>query len=226
MGVVRMVRPWHEWIAGVGVRQRTTAAGGGRGSGAADRARPHRRPRAAGGHHVDLVVDRQPRLCHTVLGRPGVLRGRRRAPPPTVQRARLHHVRAGLVQPRLEARHGDPREAGPQLLETYSAERAPVGRQIVERANLSRDQFGPIFEVLGVGGGSDGAAIAEGLAAVRARTPEGAKKRRLLEDPLSQRNKQTLPAPSPSRVPHPPTAGAARRSPPGLTSASLPSGSS
>ncbi|WP_309062392.1 FAD-dependent monooxygenase [Streptomyces sp.] len=79
-------------------------------------------------------------------------------------------------------------EAGPGLLETYSAERAPVGRQIVERANLSRDQFGPVFEVLGVGGGSDEAAIAEGLAALRARSPEGAKRRRLLEEAVQLKN--------------------------------------
>ncbi|MFJ8357481.1 FAD-dependent oxidoreductase [Streptomyces sp. NPDC093984] len=79
-------------------------------------------------------------------------------------------------------------EAGPALLDSYTAERAPVGRQIVERANLSRDQFGPIFEVLGVGGGSDEQAIAEGLEALRAQTPEGAKKRRLLEEAIQLKN--------------------------------------
>ncbi|MEU0602789.1 FAD-dependent monooxygenase [Streptomyces sp. NPDC006393] len=79
-------------------------------------------------------------------------------------------------------------EAGQALLDSYTAERAPVGRQIVERANLSRDQFGPVFEVLGVGGGSDEEAIAEGLAAIRARTPEGAKKRRLLREAIQLKN--------------------------------------
>lgn len=79
-------------------------------------------------------------------------------------------------------------EAGPALLDSYTAERAPVGRQIVERANLSRDQFGPIFEVLGVGEGSDEETIAEGLAATRAQTPEGAKKRRLLEEAIQLKN--------------------------------------
>jgi 2,4-dichlorophenol 6-monooxygenase len=79
-------------------------------------------------------------------------------------------------------------EAGPELLDTYSAERAPVGRQIVERANLSRDQFGPIFEVLGIGGGGDDKAIADGLAALDAPTPEGAKKRRRLEEAIQLKN--------------------------------------
>ncbi|MEU1593245.1 FAD-dependent monooxygenase [Streptomyces sp. NPDC005708] len=79
-------------------------------------------------------------------------------------------------------------EAGPELLDSYTAERAPVGRQIVERANLSRDQFGPIFDVLGVGAGSDEETIAEGLAALRDGTPEGAKKRRLLEEAVQLKN--------------------------------------
>ncbi|MFE2068090.1 FAD-dependent oxidoreductase [Streptomyces sp. NPDC059467] len=79
-------------------------------------------------------------------------------------------------------------EAGRELLDTYSAERAPVGRQIVERANLSRDQFGPIFDVLGIGGGGDEAAIADGLAALDAPTPEGAKKRRRLEEAIQLKN--------------------------------------
>lgn len=79
-------------------------------------------------------------------------------------------------------------EAGQELLDSYSAERAPVGRQIVERANLSRDQFGPVFETLGVGADSDERAIAEGLAALRAGTAEGAKRRRSLEDAIQLKN--------------------------------------
>ncbi|MFC9910880.1 FAD-dependent oxidoreductase [Streptomyces sp. NPDC059866] len=79
-------------------------------------------------------------------------------------------------------------EAGPALLDSYTAERAPVGRQIVERANLSRDQFGPIFETLGVGADSDEQTIADGLAALRAGTTEGAKQRRLLEEAVQLKN--------------------------------------
>jgi 2,4-dichlorophenol 6-monooxygenase len=79
-------------------------------------------------------------------------------------------------------------EAGPALLDSYTAERAPIGRQIVERANLSRDQFGPIFEALGLGSGSDEESIAEGLTAMRAGTVEGAKRRRLLEEAVQLKN--------------------------------------
>jgi 2,4-dichlorophenol 6-monooxygenase len=38
--------------------------------------------------------------------------------------------------------------AGPSLLDTYTAERAPVGRQIVTRANKSIGETAPIFEAL------------------------------------------------------------------------------
>jgi 2,4-dichlorophenol 6-monooxygenase len=75
-------------------------------------------------------------------------------------------------------------QAGPALLETYSAERAPVGKQIVDRANLSRDQFGPIFEALGIAGGGDDEGIVAGLAACRAQDAEGAKRRRALEEAI------------------------------------------
>jgi 2,4-dichlorophenol 6-monooxygenase len=41
-------------------------------------------------------------------------------------------------------------KAGPSLLESYTAERAPVAKQIVTRANQSIAEFGPIFEALGL----------------------------------------------------------------------------
>ena len=45
--------------------------------------------------------------------------------------------------------------AGTALLETYSAERAPIARQIVTRAKQSIGAFGPIFEALGLLGSVD-----------------------------------------------------------------------
>ncbi len=38
--------------------------------------------------------------------------------------------------------------AGPKLLDTYTAERAPIGRQIVTRANRSIGETAPVFEAL------------------------------------------------------------------------------
>ena len=78
--------------------------------------------------------------------------------------------------------------ATPALLDTFTAERAPVGKQIVDRANLSRTQFGPIFEALGIAGGTDDEGITAGLAACRAEDAEGAKRRRALEDAIALKN--------------------------------------
>ena len=46
-------------------------------------------------------------------------------------------------------------QAGEALLETYNIERAPIAKQIVTRANQSIGEFGPIFEALGMTGGTD-----------------------------------------------------------------------
>ena len=41
-------------------------------------------------------------------------------------------------------------QAGPGLLASYDAERSPVAKQIVTRANKSITEFGPIFQALGL----------------------------------------------------------------------------
>ena len=41
-------------------------------------------------------------------------------------------------------------QAGPELLDSYQAERAPIAKQIVTRANQSIEEFGPIFKALGL----------------------------------------------------------------------------
>ena len=46
-------------------------------------------------------------------------------------------------------------QAGAPLLDTYTQERAPIAKQIVTRANQSIGEFGPIFEALGMTGGTD-----------------------------------------------------------------------
>ncbi|ELS51047.1 FAD-dependent oxidoreductase [Streptomyces viridochromogenes] len=73
--------------------------------------------------------------------------------------------------------------AGPELLDTYSDERAPLAKQIVERANLSRDQFLPLFEALGVVGG-DEEGISKALHAARQPDADGAKKRRAIREAI------------------------------------------
>lgn len=41
-------------------------------------------------------------------------------------------------------------QAAPALLDSYDAERVPIAKQIVDRANKSRNQFGQIFRALGM----------------------------------------------------------------------------
>jgi len=46
-------------------------------------------------------------------------------------------------------------QAGTALLDSYNTERAPIAKQIVTRANQSIGEFGPIFEALGMTGGTN-----------------------------------------------------------------------
>ena len=56
-------------------------------------------------------------------------------------------------------------QAGERLLASYDAERVPVARQIVTRANQSIGEFGPIFEALGMSEGVDPVQMQKNLAA-------------------------------------------------------------
>ncbi|MDF1709074.1 MAG: FAD-dependent monooxygenase [Paracoccaceae bacterium] len=54
-------------------------------------------------------------------------------------------------------------KAGAELLRTYSQERAPIAKQIVTRANQSIGEFGPIFEALGLLGSVDPVKMQENM---------------------------------------------------------------
>lgn len=71
-------------------------------------------------------------------------------------------------------------QATPRLLESYSTERTPVARQIVTRANQSIAEFGPIFEALGMDGGVDHDKIQRNMAARCDATPEAEAQREAL----------------------------------------------
>ncbi|BBG03333.1 MULTISPECIES: FAD-dependent oxidoreductase [Pseudonocardia] len=78
--------------------------------------------------------------------------------------------------------------ADESLLDSYDAERAPVGAQIVLRANKSIEEFGPIFDALGVGGGEDPATQQANMSARFGSTPEAEKQRRALREALELKN--------------------------------------
>ncbi|MDJ0859003.1 MAG: FAD-dependent monooxygenase [Dinoroseobacter sp.] len=76
-------------------------------------------------------------------------------------------------------------EAGMGLLDTYTVERAPVAKQIVTRANQSIEEFGPIFESLGMTGGSDVETIQENMNARCGAGPNAEKQRADIRDAIA-----------------------------------------
>ncbi|WP_433507323.1 FAD-dependent oxidoreductase [Pseudonocardia halophobica] len=75
-------------------------------------------------------------------------------------------------------------KAGEELLDSYDAERAPVGKQIVLRANKSIEQFGPIFDALGFTDSDDPVQQIASMRARAADTPEAAEQRIALRKAL------------------------------------------
>jgi 2,4-dichlorophenol 6-monooxygenase len=76
-------------------------------------------------------------------------------------------------------------QAGEALLDSYDAERAPVAKQIVTRANQSIGEFGPIFAALGMAEGVDPAQMQRNLEARTAGTPEAEAQRRAIREAIA-----------------------------------------
>jgi 2,4-dichlorophenol 6-monooxygenase len=70
--------------------------------------------------------------------------------------------------------------AGTDLLESYRDERLPLAKQIVDRANQSIEEFGPIFEALGLLSTKDPAQMKANMAKRKENTPEAARQREAL----------------------------------------------
>ena len=79
-------------------------------------------------------------------------------------------------------------EAGPGLLETYSQERAPVAKQIVTRANKSSREFGQFFEVLGLTEAETEEEMREQIEERKANTGRGRAKRAALVSAMELKN--------------------------------------
>ncbi|PWE56938.1 2,4-dichlorophenol 6-monooxygenase [Metarhizobium album] len=150
MGLVRMVRPWNEWLIvwGYDINQPAPEV---------DTAFATKVVRDLVGDH-DLAVEIQSVSTWTVnnLYATTMQNGRvfcmgdatHRHPPSnglgsntSIQDAFNLAWKLSLV---LKG------QAGPKLLDSYQRERAPVAKQIVTRANKSIEEFGPIFQALGL----------------------------------------------------------------------------
>ncbi|MBS1129636.1 MAG: 2,4-dichlorophenol 6-monooxygenase, partial [Proteobacteria bacterium] len=78
--------------------------------------------------------------------------------------------------------------AGEALLDTYSPERAPVGKQIVTRANQSRLDYAPLKAVFRVEGAEN--PVAAGIARFKDPGPEGVKARKAAQEALELKNRE------------------------------------
>ena len=76
--------------------------------------------------------------------------------------------------------------ASPALLETYSDERAPVGKQVVLRANQSRLDYAPLNACFRIPGAEN--PVAAGIERFRAATPEGQAARLAVAQALELKN--------------------------------------
>jgi 2,4-dichlorophenol 6-monooxygenase len=79
-------------------------------------------------------------------------------------------------------------QAGPELLETYTAERAPVAEQIVTRANRSSREFGGFFAALGISPDQTEQQMRAAIDERKASTPAGQRKRAELRAAMELKN--------------------------------------
>lgn len=79
-------------------------------------------------------------------------------------------------------------EAGESLLDTYSAERAPVAERIVKRANRSSREFADLFHALGVTDAKTEEEMVERIEERKANTAAGAAKRAALVQAMEIKN--------------------------------------
>lgn len=76
-------------------------------------------------------------------------------------------------------------QAEPSLLDSYQTERAPIGKQIVDRANKSIEEFGPIFQALGLLETSDPEQMKANMEARKQDTPAAEEQRKALREAIA-----------------------------------------
>ena len=187
-GVVRMVRPWNEWLAiwGYDISQ----------------------------GEMKLTDDEAIRIVHRLIGDDTVPVRIRSTSTWTVNNMWATEFRKGRVFCMGDAVHRHPPlnglgsntciqdaynlawklkmvldgSAGAALLDTYSAERVPVAETIVTRANASIRDYPPIFDALGMGAGDDPEQAEAQMAARKDASPEAKTRRRRLNDAIRRKN--------------------------------------
>lgn len=78
-------------------------------------------------------------------------------------------------------------KAGPRLLDSYQRERAPIAKQIVTRANKSIEEFGPIFKALGLLDSIDPVKMQQNMDARCDDTPAAEEQRRRIREAIASK---------------------------------------
>ncbi len=185
MGLVRMVRPWNEWLIVWGYDITQPAP------------------------EVDEAMATQ--VARQLVGDPDLKIDLISANTWTVNNCYATRLREGRVFIMGDAAHRHPPsnglgsntsvqdgfnlawklamvirgQAGDALLDSYDAERAPIAKQIVTRANQSIAEFGPIFAALGMDGGVDHDRIRATIARLTEATPEAEAQRKALREAIA-----------------------------------------
>lgn len=79
-------------------------------------------------------------------------------------------------------------QAAPSLLDSYSLERQPVGKQIVTRANKSAEDYPPLFDAIGLLGSDYPETVRQQIEDRKAPTPEGKERRRRIHAAVERKN--------------------------------------
>ena len=188
--IVRMVRPWHEWLAIF--------------------------PEAAdGAQKVALDAVEAKRIIEGLIGDASVAVEVR-----SISRWLIHHIVAdhyskGRVLCGGDAVHRHPPmnglgsntciqdsfnlawklalvlrgKAAPSLLETYSVERQPIGKRVVDRAIASFREFALIADALGIEPGQSAQARRQSISGLMAPTPEGAARRQRWRETVAAKHR-------------------------------------
>ncbi len=188
MGLVRMVRPWNEWLVVWGYDINQPAP--------------------------ELTEDEAIRIVRNLVGDQDVSVKVKSASVWTVNHLHATRYSSGRVFCIGDAVHRHPPSNGlgsntsiqdaynlawklalvtkgqarASILDSYDAERAPIGGQIVTRANKSIEEFGPIFEALGLTGTRDPAQMRGNMEARKLATAEAAAQREAVRRAIANKD--------------------------------------
>jgi 2,4-dichlorophenol 6-monooxygenase len=188
MGLVRCVRPWHEWLIVWGYD--------------------------INGDPPDLTEDYARRIAHHLIGDDSVPVTIKSSSAWTVNHLYAEAYQKGRVFCAGDAVHRHPPSNGlgsntsiqdaynlawklalvlkgvaaPSLLDTYTTERAPIGKQIVDRANRSIGETTRIFEALGMLSTEDPTELRRNMAARKNAGPDAEKQRSALREAIEFKN--------------------------------------